>query len=43
MMSLPGVDVHKPDVRIPINGAAHDQAMKNIEAVEAGPTGTANM
>ncbi|WP_299449079.1 hypothetical protein [uncultured Serinicoccus sp.] len=34
MMSLPGVDVHAPDVRIPINGNAHEQALANIEAIE---------
>ena len=34
MKSLPGVDVHKPDVRVPINGAAHDQALDNIAAIE---------
>jgi hypothetical protein len=34
MKSLPGVDVHKPDVRVPINGAAYDQALTNIAAIE---------
>jgi len=34
MKSLPGVDVHKPDVRVPINGAAYDQALDNIAAIE---------
>lgn len=34
MKSLPGVDIHAPDVRIPINGKAFDQAIANIKAVE---------
>jgi hypothetical protein len=34
MMSLPGVDVHEPDVRVPINGKAYDQALDNIAAIE---------
>jgi hypothetical protein len=34
MMSLPGVDVHKPDVRVPINGKNYDQAVENITAIE---------
>ena len=34
MMSLPGVDVHKPDVRVPINGKNYDQAVENIAAIE---------
>jgi hypothetical protein len=34
MMSLPGVDVHKPDVRVPINGKHYEQALKNIAAIE---------
>lgn len=34
MMSLPGVDVHKPDVRVPINGKHYDQALDNIAAIE---------
>ncbi|MDC5696885.1 hypothetical protein OO014_06405 [Intrasporangium calvum] len=34
MLSLDGVDVHEPDVRIPINGKAFEQALINIEAVE---------
>ena len=34
MTSLPDVDVHKPDVRIQINGAHFEQALANIEAVE---------
>lgn len=34
MASLPDVDVHKPDVRIQINGTHFEQASKNIEAVE---------
>jgi len=34
MKSLPGVDVHKPDVRMPINGSAYDQALNNITAIE---------
>lgn len=34
MMSLPGVDVHKPDVRVPINGSAFDQALDNITTIE---------
>ena len=34
MMSLPGVDVHKPDVRVPINGKAFEQALENIAAIE---------
>ena len=34
MKSLPGVDVHEPDVRLPINGKAYDQALNNIAAIE---------
>jgi hypothetical protein len=34
MKRLPGVDVHKPDVRVPINGAAYDQVLDNIAAIE---------
>lgn len=34
MKSLPGVDVHKPDVGVPINGAAYDQALDYIAAIE---------
>jgi hypothetical protein len=34
MKSLPGVDVHKPDVRVPINGKHYDQALDNIAAIE---------
>ncbi len=34
MLTLPGVDVHAPDVRIPINGDAYDQAVANIDALE---------
>lgn len=34
MKSLPGVDVHKPDVRVPINGKHYDQALANIAAIE---------
>lgn len=34
MLSLDGVDVHGPDVRIPINGKAFQQALINIRAVE---------
>jgi len=33
-MSLSGVDVHEPDVRIPINGKAYDRALDNIAAIE---------
>jgi hypothetical protein len=44
MKSLPGVDVHKPDVRVPINGAAYDQALDNIatrggQAPKSSPRG----
>jgi hypothetical protein len=34
MLTLPGVDVHAPDVRVPINGKAYDQALDNIAAIE---------
>jgi hypothetical protein len=34
MLRLPGVDVHAPDVRIPVNGNAYEQAVASIEAVE---------
>ncbi|ROR89329.1 hypothetical protein [Nocardioides aurantiacus] len=34
MKTLPGVDVHEPDVRVPINGKAYDQALENIAAIE---------
>ncbi|GEA82125.1 hypothetical protein ACT17Q_11335 [Cellulomonas sp. CW35] len=34
MMSLPGVDVHKSDVRVPINGKHFDQALDSIAAIE---------
>lgn len=34
MKSLPDVDVHKPDVRVPINGSAYDRALDNIATIE---------
>ena len=34
MKTLPGVDVHKPDVRVPINGKHYDRAIDNIVAIE---------
>jgi hypothetical protein len=34
MKGLPGVDVHQPDVRVPINGKAYDQALDNIADIE---------
>jgi hypothetical protein len=34
MKTLPGVDVHKPDVRVPINGKHYNQAIDNIVAIE---------
>jgi hypothetical protein len=34
MKGLPGVDVHKPDVRVPINGKHYAQALANIAAIE---------
>jgi hypothetical protein len=34
MLTLPGVDVHAPDVRVPINGKAYDQALDNIAVIE---------
>lgn len=34
MVTLPGVDVHTPDVRVPFNGGLLDQAVENITAIE---------
>jgi len=34
MKSLPDVDVHKPDVRVPINGKHYQQALDNVAAIE---------
>lgn len=34
MKSLPGVNVHKPDVRVPINGKHYGQALESVVAIE---------